>query len=83
MLAYDENGDLREFEECENIVVCNHCKKPYRQRTEEQVPGFRDVDDDICPYCRESNGRSGDVQSLYVTCFFMFIFSKTCCKNKG
>ena len=58
MLAYDENGDLREFEECENIVVCNHCKKPYRQRTEEQVPGFRD----ICPYCHESNGRSGDVE---------------------
>ena len=62
MLAYDENGDLREFGECENIVVCNHCKKPYRQRTEEQVPGFRDVDDDICPYCHESNGRSGDVE---------------------
>ena len=62
MKAYDENGNLREFEECENILVCNHCKKPYRQRTEEQVPGFRDVDDDICPYCHESNGRSGDVE---------------------
>ena len=62
MLAYDENGDLRGFEERENIVVCNHCKKPYIQRIEEQVPGFRDIDDDICPYCHESNGRSGDVE---------------------
>ena len=26
MLAYDENGNLREFEEFENIVVCSHCK---------------------------------------------------------
>lgn len=61
-MAYDENGILREFGEYENIVVCGHCKKMYYQRTEEQVPGFRDVDDDICPYCKESNGRSGDVE---------------------
>lgn len=62
MMAYDENGVLREFEESENIVVCGHCKKPYYQHTTEQVPGFREVDDDICPYCKESNGRSGDVE---------------------
>ena len=62
MFAYDENGDLREFEDYENIVVCNHCKKLYRQHIEEQIPGFRDIDDDICPYCHESNGRSGDVE---------------------
>lgn len=62
MLAYDENGIMREFEENDDIVVCTHCKKPYYQHTIEQVPGFRDVDDDICPYCKESNGRSGDVE---------------------
>ena len=26
MLAYDENGDLREYEEDEGIVICKHCK---------------------------------------------------------
>ena len=62
MMAYDENGDLREFEESNSVVVCKHCKKMYDQHTEEQVPGFRTVDDDICPYCKKSNGRSGDVE---------------------
>lgn len=62
MLEYDENGIMREFEEEENIVVCTHCKKIYYQHTIEQVHGFREVDNDICPYCKESNGRSGDVE---------------------
>lgn len=34
----------------------------YYQHTTEQVAGFRDVDDDICPYCKKSNGKSGDVE---------------------
>ena len=62
MLAYDENGIMREFEESDDIVVCKHCQKMYYQHTTEQVPGFRDVDDDICPYCKKSNGRSGDIE---------------------
>lgn len=62
MLAYDENGIMREFYEHEGIVKCLHCNRLYRQRTEEQVPGFREVDEDICPYCNKSNGRSGDVE---------------------
>lgn len=62
MMAYDENGVLREFEESNGVVVCGHCKKMYHQHTVEQVPGFREVDNDICPYCKQSNGRSGDVE---------------------
>lgn len=62
MMAYDENGVLKEFGEYDDIVIWKHCKKMYYQHTEEQVPGFRGVDDDICPYCNESNGRSGDVE---------------------
>ncbi len=50
MLAYDENGKMREFQEYEHIVICKYCKKSYRQYVEEQVPGFREIDDDICPY---------------------------------
>lgn len=62
MLAYDENGNMREFCEREGIVKCLYCNRLYKQRTEEQIPGFREVDDDICPYCNKSNGRSGDVE---------------------
>ena len=51
MMAYDENGDLREFGEYDDIVICKYCKKMYHRHIEEQVPGFREADDDICPYC--------------------------------
>lgn len=60
MFAYNENGELTEFQECENIVVCKFCKKPYYQYETEQVPGFRDKDYDRCPYCGEINGISMD-----------------------
>ena len=62
MLAYDENGDLREYEEDEGIVICKHCKRAYLQCIEEQVPGFRDIAEDVCPYCHESNNWSSDVE---------------------
>ena len=37
---------------------CRSCGKPYYQETEDQVPGFRMMDEDICPYCGFENGRS-------------------------
>ena len=58
MLAYNENGVLSEFEKCDGIAVCKHCKKPYCRHETEQVPGFRERDYDICPYCGEENGSS-------------------------
>lgn len=58
--AYNENGDLAQFEITEGKVKCGHCGKVYYQERHEQVSGFREVDDDICQYCHESNGRSGD-----------------------
>lgn len=58
MLAYNENGVLTEYEECDNVAVCMCCKKPYYRHETEQVPGFRDRDYDICPYCGEVNGSS-------------------------
>ena len=61
-MYYNENGNLQEYESWKNIVVCPNCKKPYRQRCEEQVPGFRDKDYDICPYCHEDNGSSMSVE---------------------
>lgn len=62
MLAYNENGNLQEFEENSSIVLCSKCRMKYRQRTVEQVPGFREIDEDICPFCGYVNGRSSDVE---------------------
>ena len=62
MLSYDENGNLRYYEEDQQKVVCGKCHKTYLQEAEEQVAGFREVDDDVCPYCGYINRRSGDVE---------------------
>ncbi len=43
-------------------VQCPHCRKIYIQDTETQVPGFRDKDYDICPYCKEINGFSMELE---------------------
>lgn len=62
MLSYDENGNFRDYEEYEQKVVCGQCHKTYLQETIEQVAGFREVDDDVCPYCGYINARSGAVE---------------------
>ncbi len=41
-----------------NIVECSFCGKKYLQEKYEQTPGFRDKEDDICPYCGKVNGTS-------------------------
>ena len=64
MLGYNENGRLSEFEENNSIVKCSHCNKKYIQEQIDQMPGFREVDEDICPYCYAVNGRSGEVDYL-------------------
>lgn len=55
---YNENGELQNYAEWDQIVKCLKCGKPYKQHVEEQVPGFRDKDYDICPYCQHENGSS-------------------------
>ncbi|MCT0192534.1 hypothetical protein EFM10_05050 [Lactobacillus helveticus] len=62
MLRYDENGNLRDYEEDQQKVVCEKCHKTYLQETVEQVAGFREVDDDVCPYCGHVNRLSGEVE---------------------
>lgn len=51
MLAYNEKGTLCEFVETENIAVCTNCRKLYSRYISEQIPGFREREDDACPYC--------------------------------
>ena len=59
-MYFNENGKMQNYDEWSQIVVCKNCGKPYRQDCEEQVPGFRDRDYDICPYCKHENGSSMD-----------------------
>lgn len=58
MLAYDENNLLCEYEESTYIVACSNCHKLYNQSISEQIPGFRERESDICPYCGCENGSS-------------------------
>ncbi len=62
MQQYNENGDLADFAVEYGIKMCPKCRRKYKQRTEEQVPGFRDRDYDTCPYCGAENGSSMQVE---------------------
>ena len=61
-LAYNENGQLQEYESYVDVKKCPHCGKKYKQTVEDQVPGFRDKSYDTCPYCGETNGSSMEVE---------------------
>ena len=58
MFMYDSWGELVELDEEERIVECNKCSNLYEQRLVEQVPGFRDMSYDTCPYCGYVNQKS-------------------------
>ena len=57
MSYYDHLHDVPD-----TITQCTHCSKKYTQFTEDQVPGFRSREFDFCPYCKESNGSSMEVE---------------------
>lgn len=40
------------------LCICKKCRERYRQYLEEQTPGFRQKDYDICPYCGYENRSS-------------------------
>ena len=46
----------------EEKIVCKKCGKQYLQWEENQIPGFRSRDEDVCPYCGNINGTSMDVE---------------------
>lgn len=39
-------------------VQCPYCHEWYWQIERPQIPGFRERDDDVCPYCGHVNGSS-------------------------
>lgn len=47
-----------------NTVICKHCGKTYVQEIISQEEGFREKDEDICPYCNKSNGSSMEREFL-------------------
>lgn len=49
---------VEDYHTYNSTVVCQHCGKPYYQEREDQIPGFRDMDYDHCPYCNQVNGQS-------------------------
>ena len=55
---YNSEGNLQNFDSWASPVICKKCGKEYLQGCEEQVPGFRDMSEDICPYCNNLNGSS-------------------------
>ena len=40
---------------CETIVKCEHCGEEYKQIKKKQAVGFKEREEDICPYCRKCN----------------------------
>ena len=38
--------------------VCPHCGREYAVEEYEQVPGCRDWEEEVCPYCGETISRS-------------------------
>lgn len=39
-------------------IRCSHCQKAYRSLASRQMEGNREKEDNICPYCGQSNGSS-------------------------
>ena len=58
MLAYDEKGELKEFEKVKDIVVCPSCQMLFRQRLTKQVLGMREWEYDECPHCYKKLSKS-------------------------
>lgn len=58
MLAYDEKNKLSEFEDDYSLGICESCHRIYRRTVNEQSPGFREREYDVCPYCENNNGSS-------------------------
>lgn len=40
------------------LTNCKKCNKTYKCSKTEQQPGFRDMEEERCPYCGEINDRS-------------------------
>ena len=77
-MEWSDDDDIYDDEEFDSLIdeaegfmlersteynkTCSLCGKMYLQSTEEQKPGFRMKDYDICPYCQGNNGYSMSVE---------------------
>ena len=46
----------------EHNVICNLCGKRFRFLTEDQIPGFRTVEELYCPYCNSKLAESMEIE---------------------
>lgn len=53
MAAYYPNGNLipGTLETISKRTICPKCKREYIENREEQVIGFRERSENVCPYC--------------------------------
>ncbi len=42
----------------DELTNCKKCNKTYFCSRTEQIPGFRDMEEERCPYCGEINAKS-------------------------
>ncbi|MBO5351893.1 MAG: hypothetical protein J6A77_01215 [Lachnospiraceae bacterium] len=64
MLALDENNKICEFENSENLTVCGSCHNIYRQVIKNQIPGFREKEEDVCPVCGNTSAISMEFEYI-------------------
>ncbi len=62
------------------IRKCKNCGEYYRCEETEQVPGFREMDEEICPHCKNINGRSMEWE---YSCYKLTREEKEYLKQKG
>ena len=46
------------FNDFDYVSVCKKCGRRYKVYETEQIPGFRDKEYEVCPYCGETNRAS-------------------------
>jgi len=57
--------NLKDINNFSYIEICPKCNKKFRVYEEEQIPGFRDMEYMICPYCKKTIRQSMEYE--YVT----------------
>lgn len=64
----------------EKIKKCKNCGEYYRCEETEQIGGCKEMDEEICPHCKNINGRSMEWE---YSCYKLTREEKEYLKQKG